>query len=266
MTPRFTDTVCLVTGSSRGIGLGIAERLVAEGARVVLTGRTAETLDKAVAALGGPGTALAIPGKGDDPEHHAAVVDAALSTFGRLDHVVANVGINPVYGSLADLDLGAARKVLEVNVLGALGLVRTAYRMAGPPGQVTGGGPQDAGTPAGTLRSVVTVASTAGLRPAPGIGFYGTSKAALLHLTQQLASELAPEVRVNAVAPSIVRTRFAEKLIEDEESVRARYPLGRIGEPADIGGPAAFLLSDDAAWMTGQTLVVDGGASLATEL
>lgn len=246
---RFDGTVALVTGSSRGIGLGIAQRLVAEGARVVVTGRTRETLEEAVETLGGTDVALAVPGKGDDPEHHAAAVDAALTTFGRLDHVVANVGINPVYGSLADLDLGAARKVLEVNVLGALGLVRTAYLDA-----------RD------SLRSVVTVASTAGLRPAPGIGFYGTSKAALLHLTQQLASELAPHVRVNAVAPSIVRTRFAEKLIEDEEAVAGRYPLRRIGEPADIAGPVAFLLSDDAAWMTGQTLVVDGGASLATEL
>lgn len=254
---RFGGAVALVTGSSRGIGLAIAGRLVREGARVVLTGRTGETLEAAAESLGGPGTALPVAGKGDDPEHHRAAARAALDTWGRLDHVVANVGINPVHGTLDQLDPGAAHKILEVNVLGTMSTVQEAVRAAqeGSPGPGRG------------LRSVVTIASVAGLRPAAGIGFYGTSKAALLQLTRQLAAELAPAVRVNAVAPSIVRTRFAEALFADrEEEVTARFPLGRIGDPEDVAAAVAFLLSDDAAWITGQTLVLDGGASTVSEL
>ncbi len=146
-----------------------------------------------------------------------------------------------------DLDLEAARKILEVNVTATLAWTRAAYE--------------------GWLRehggAVVNVASVAGLRPAPGIGFYGVSKAALIHLTEELAVELGPGVRVNAVAPAIVKTEFAKALYEGrEEQVAKAYPLKRLGVPDDIGSVVAFLLSDDAGWMTGQTLTIDGGVLL----
>jgi NAD(P)-dependent dehydrogenase (short-subunit alcohol dehydrogenase family) len=247
MTERFAGQVALITGASRGIGLAVARRLVAEGARVCVTARKPDGLAAAVETLGGPGQALGIAGRGDDPAHQAAAVRTAVETFGRLDVLVNNIGINPVYGVLADLDDGAARKIMDVNVLAALRWVREAR-------------PTEIGC-------VVNVASIAGLRPSPGIGYYGVSKAALIGLTVQLAAELAPQVRVNAVAPAVVRTRFAAALFEGhEQEAASRYPLGRLGEPEDIAGAVAFLASSDASWVTGQTLVIDGGASLAPGL
>ena len=244
---RLEGRTALVTGASRGIGLGIAERIVAEGGRVVLTARTREALDEAVAHLGGPDVAHAVAGRADDADHRAEAVAAAVDTFGSLDLLVNNAGINPAYGPLMDLDLGAARKMLEVNVTSTLAWTQAAH--------------------AAWLRehggAVVNVASVAGTKPAPGIAMYGASKAALIHLTEELAVELGPTVRVNAVAPAVVKTQFARALYEGrEEQVAARYPLRRLGVPEDIGSVVAFLLSDDAAWLTGQTLVVDGGITL----
>ncbi len=236
-----------MTGASRGIGLGIAERLVAEGARVAITARKQEALDEAVAALGGPQHAVAVAGKGDDLEHQADAVDKTVATFGSLDLLVNNTGINPVYGPLVELDLAAARKIFEVNCLAALSWVQQAHRAwLGEHGG-----------------AVVNVSSVAGLRPAPGIGFYGASKAMLAHITQELAVELGPGIRVNAVAPAVVKTRFATALYEGrEDEVASAYPLKRLGVPEDVGSVVAFLLSDDAAWLTGQILVVDGGVTL----
>jgi len=246
---RLSGRVALVTGASRGIGLAIARRLVAEGARVGLTARRAGALDEAVAALGGPDHAVAVPGGTDDPDHRAAAVRQVTETFGPVDVLVNNAGINPVHGPLAGLDLAAARKLLEVNLLGTLGWVQ----------QVCSAGMTDRGG------CVVNVSSIAGLRPSPGIAFYGVTKAAVNHLTASLAVELAPSVRVNAVAPAVVRTRFAAALYEGrEEEVARAYPLRRLGEPTDVAGAVAFLASADAAWITGQTLVVDGGISLAS--
>ncbi|MCR2793330.1 SDR family oxidoreductase [Microbacterium sp. zg.Y625] len=239
---RFEGTVSLITGASRGIGFAIAERLVAEGGSVVITGRGADALDEAVAALGGAATAVA--GHADDPVHRAEVFAHIAATHGRLDHLVNNTGINPVYGPVLEIDPDAARKILEVNVIGALEWTRDAVT-------------------AGLSRSIVNVASVAGAAASPGIAFYGISKAALINLTMQLADELAPGLRVNAVAPAVVKTRFARALYEGrEDQASAAYPLRRLGEPADIAGPVAFLLSDDAAWVTGQTLLIDGGASV----
>ncbi|WP_456847356.1 SDR family oxidoreductase [Cellulomonas sp. P5_C6] len=243
---RFEGRVALITGASRGIGLAVAARLVAEGATVVLTGRKPESLQDAVARLDAiePGRAVGVAGKADDELHRAEVLALVQSRFGRLDHLVNNAGINPAFGPALEIESSVVRKILEVNVVAALDWTRAAVA-------------------AGLSRSIVNTASVAGLSASPGVAVYGVSKAALINLTQQLAVELAPAIRVNAVAPAVVRTRLAQALYagEREAALAAAYPLGRIGEPEDVAGPVAFLLSDDAAWITGHTLTIDGGAS-----
>jgi NAD(P)-dependent dehydrogenase (short-subunit alcohol dehydrogenase family) len=242
----MADQVAIVTGASRGIGFAIAQRFVAEGYKVCITGRDAQALDQAAKDLGGAEVAIGVPGKGDDTDHRAAVIDTVLGQFGPVTTLVNNIGINPAYGPLGTLDLGAARKMIDVNVLGTLGWVQEALR----------GGLAEGG-------SIVNISSVSGVRPAPGIAFYGVTKAALIHLTEELAVELAPRVRVNAVAPAIVKTRFATALYEGrEEKVAAGYPLGRLGVPEDVAGTVNFLCSPDAAWITGQTIVIDGGVTL----
>lgn len=245
---RLNGKTAIVTGASRGIGLAIAERLVAEGAKVVITARKREALDEAVASLGGAEHALGVAGRADDVEHQATTVAAAIETFGGADLLVNNAGINPAYGPLMELDHDAARKITEVNCLGTLSWTQQVHRAW----------MRDHGG------AIVNVASVAGIRPAPGIAYYGASKTMLIHLTEELAVELGPDIRVNAVAPAVVKTRFAEALyVGREEEVAEAYPLKRLGLPADIGSVVAFLLSEDAAWMTGQTAVIDGGLTLA---
>ncbi|GAA4283482.1 SDR family oxidoreductase [Brevibacterium daeguense] len=247
MSRRFENSVAIVTGASRGIGLGIAQRLVDEGAKVAITARGQEALDAAVEQLGGPEHAMAIAGKADQPDHQDEVIAKVTENFGPIDILVNNTGINPVYGPMIDLDLGAARKVVEVNDISTLSWTQKVYRAS----FAERGG------------RVVNVASVAGLGQPEGIGFYGSSKAMLIHITKQLAYELGPDIRVNAVAPAVVKTRFAEKLYtHDEEGVAAGYPLKRLGTPEDIAAAAAFLLSDEASWITGQVLVLDGGKGL----
>lgn len=239
---RFDGTISLITGASRGIGFAIAQRIVAEGGSVVITGRRQDALDAAVAELGPAASAVA--GRADDADHRAEVFTHIEERHGRLDHLVNNTGINPVYGPLVDVDAEAARKILEVNVVATLDWTRAALS-------------------AGLSRSVVNIASVAGLGSSPGIAFYGISKAALINLTAQLAFELAPGIRVNAVAPAVIKTAFARALYEGHEAeAAAGYPLARLGEPDDVAGPVAFLLSDDAAWITGQTVVIDGGSGI----
>jgi len=245
---RFAGRTAIVTGASRGIGLAIAERLVDEGARVVITARNKEALDEAVEQLGGPAHALGVAGKADDVEHQADTVRQAIELFGSCDLLVNNTGINPAYGPMVELDLGAARKVVEVNCIAALSWVQQVHQAW----MKEHGG------------AVVNVSSVSGVRPAPGIGFYGASKAMLISITELLAVELGPDIRVNAVAPAVVKTKFATALYEGrEQEVATAYPLKRLGVPEDIGSVVAFLLSEDAGWMTGQTLVVDGGVTLS---
>ncbi|HEY9267052.1 MAG TPA: SDR family oxidoreductase [Mycobacterium sp.] len=247
MSARFRGKTAIITGASRGIGLAIAERLIAEGANVVITARKKDALDESVAALGGPRHALGVAGKADDVEHQGDTVRAAIDTFGSVDLLVNNTGINPVYGPMMGLDLDTARKVIEVNCLSALAWTQQVHRAW----MREHGG------------AVVNVSSVSGVKPAPGIGMYGASKAMLISMTELLAVELGPHIRVNAVAPAVVKTKFAAALYEErEDKVAAQYPLKRLGVPEDIGSVVSFLLSNDAAWMTGQTLVIDGGVTL----
>jgi 3-oxoacyl-[acyl-carrier protein] reductase len=237
----------IVTGGSRGIGLAIAHRLVADGARVVITGRTQETLDKAVADLGGRKNVLAVAGKAADPSHRGSVVAAAVATYGSVDLLVNNAGINPVYGSLLDVDPAVAAKMVDTNVLAAMAWVKAC---------------RDAwmGSNGG---AVVNLSSVAGLAPSPGIGWYGATKAMLSRVTSELAVELAPTIRVNAVAPAVVKTKFAGALYEGrEDKVASTYPMKRLGLPEDVASLVWFLLSDEASWITGQTITIDGGLTL----
>jgi NAD(P)-dependent dehydrogenase (short-subunit alcohol dehydrogenase family) len=244
---RFAGKSAIVTGASRGIGLAIAKRLVLDGARVVITARNKEALDEAVEFLGGPAHALAVDGKADDTDHQDDTIRQAIEVFGSLDFLVNNTGINPTFGPMVELDRDMARRVVEVNCLASLSWVQ----------KVHGAWMKEHGG------AVVNVSSVTSVRPAPNIGWYGATKAMLNSITELLAVELGPDIRVNGVAPAVVKTKFATALYEGREDlVSQAYPLKRLGVPEDIGSVVAFLLSDDAGWMTGQTLVVDGGVTL----
>lgn len=245
-TVELSGKVALITGASRGIGYGIAEALIARGDRVCITGRNEDALKEAVETLGAD-RVIGVAGKAHDEAHQAVAVERTLEAFGRVDFLVNNAGTNPVFGPIADLDLNVARKVFETNVVSALGLAQKTWHAW----QKENGG------------AIVNITSVAGLSASPFIGAYGISKAAMDNLTRQLAYEYAPGVRVNSIAPAVVKTKFAQALYEGrEEEAAAAYPLGRLGVPSDIGGAAAFLTSSQADWITGQTLVVDGGVFL----
>ncbi|MEO6205093.1 MAG: SDR family oxidoreductase [Mycobacteriales bacterium] len=245
METDFSGRVALITGGTRGIGFGIAQELVSRGAKVVITARKPDELEAAVQKLGAD-NAVAARGSADDAEHQAAAVSLAHQRFGGLHHLVNNAAVNPQYGPLMDADLDAVRKVMEVNVTAILGWTQQAWRA----GMSEGG-------------SILNVASVGGIAAGAPIGAYNVSKAALIHLTRQLGIELGPKVRVNAIAPAVVKTKFASALYEGrEDEVAQAYPLKRLGVPEDTAKAGAFLLSDDASWITGETLVVDGGISL----
>lgn len=243
---ELSGRVALVTGASRGIGYGVAEAFVARGDRVAITGRNEDALKEAVDRLGAD-RVIGIAGKAHDLTHQAEAVERVMTAFGRVDFLVNNAGTNPVFGPMADLDLDVARKVFETNVISALGFAQKTWHAW----QKENGG------------AIVNIASVAGVSASPFIGAYGVSKAAMINLGQQLAHEFAPRVRVNTIAPAVVKTNFARALYEGrEQEAAASYPLGRLGVPSDIGGAAAFLTSEQSDWVTGQTLVVDGGIFL----
>lgn len=235
----------LVTGASRGIGLAVAAALAAAGAAVMLSARKPGPLEEAAAGI--PGTVATFPANAGDPDAAEACVAAAVERFGRLDILVNNAATNPYFGPLIDIDLPRWDKTVAVNLRGPLVWTQAAWRAW----------MRDHG---GT---VLNVASIGGLRPGGGIGAYDVTKAALIHQTRVLAEELGPGVRVNAVAPGLVRTDFARVLVETHgDAVAERLPLRRLGLPGDVAGAAVWLVSDLAGWVTGHTLVVDGGAVL----
>jgi NAD(P)-dependent dehydrogenase (short-subunit alcohol dehydrogenase family) len=246
VTADFTGKTAIVTGATRGIGFGIASELVSRGASVCITARKVDELERAIGELDpeGTGRAIAARGSADDAEHQQAAVAATIAAFGRLDYLVNNAAVNPQFGPLVDADLGAVRKIFEVNVVATLAWTQLAWRAW----------LRDNGG------AILNVASVGGVVAGAPIGAYNASKAALIHMTRQLAGELGPIVRVNGIAPAVIKTDFAKALYEqDEQGVAASYPMKRLGMPNDTSKLAAFLLSDDASWITGQTMVIDGG-------
>jgi NAD(P)-dependent dehydrogenase (short-subunit alcohol dehydrogenase family) len=237
--------VVAVTGGSGGIGFAIARRRAALGDQVLITGRRPGPLQSAAEAIGPRVSALACDSA--DPASAGQIVDAAVERFGRLDVVVANAAHVPPLSSLLDAAEADIDLVWRTNVAGPLRLVRAA--MAGPFADHGG--------------VVVMVGSLGGQALQPDMGLYSASKAALHHLTRILAAELGPAVRVNAVAPGLVRTEGARVGWEAAEAmIQARSPMARLGEADDIADAVDFLVDDASSWLTGQILVVDGGASV----
>jgi NAD(P)-dependent dehydrogenase (short-subunit alcohol dehydrogenase family) len=241
----LTGKTALVTGASRGIGLAAAQALAAAGANVVLTSRKQDAADAAAAQV--TGTALGVAAHATDEDAARRCVELTLDRFGSLDILVNNAGTNPAFGPMIAQDHGRFAKTMDVNLWAPLLWTRLAV---------------DAwmGEHGG---SVVNTASIGGLGHEANIGLYNASKAGLIYLTRQLALELGPRIRVNAVAPGVVRTKLAEALWkEHEDHVAGATALGRIGEPGDVAAAIAFLASDAAAWITGEVMVIDGGQRL----
>jgi NAD(P)-dependent dehydrogenase (short-subunit alcohol dehydrogenase family) len=246
LSQSFAGKTAIITGASKGIGFGIAEELVSRGASVCITARKEDELAGAVSALDpdGTGQVIAVRGRTEDADHQRATVDEAMAAFGRVDIVVNNVAAYGHFGPIVDAPMDALRGTFEVNVFAALAWCQLAWHAW----QKDNGG------------AIVNVASIGGLTVGAGIGVYNISKAALIHLTRQLSLELAPMVRVNAIAPALVKTDAARGMWEPNEELAAEpYPLKRLGATTDTAKLAAFLLSDDASWITGQTIVADGG-------
>ena len=248
MSTGLEGKTALITGASRGIGRASAFALAARGANVVLSSRKQDALDEVAGEIRAAHPGVGVLAKAAHVAHEdeaAACVDAAVAEFGSVDVLVNNAGTNPYFGPLVDIDAARAQKIVEINQFSVVVWTRLAWRAS----MSANGG------------SVINIASIGGMATEVGIGYYNASKAAVIHLTRQLAAELGPNTRVNAIAPGIVRTHLAKALWENYEAeLNKALPLGRIGEPEDIAKAVAFLAGDDAGWITGHTLVVDGGA------
>jgi NAD(P)-dependent dehydrogenase (short-subunit alcohol dehydrogenase family) len=255
MEIRLDGRSALVTGGSRGIGLAIATALARAGARVMLSSRKPEALAAAAAGIVdalGPTAYEAVAthaAHAGDPQAARDCVAATVDTFGGLDILVNNAATNPYFGRLIDIDLPRYDKTHEVNQRGPLIWTQAAWRQVFSP---------EAGGSGGV---VLNISSIGGLTFSGPLGAYDMTKAALIHQTKHLAGELAPTVRVNAIAPGLVKTDFAKALWQGAaEDAEYPWPLRRLGLPEDIANAAVFLVSDQASWITGEVLVVDGGA------
>lgn len=256
MKPLFDlqGRVAIVTGASRGIGEAIATRLAQHGAAVVLAARkpdelhaVAERIEKA------GGKALAVPAHIGKPSDIEALVQKAVSTFGKVDVLINNAATNPYFGPMLEIEDSAWDKTFEVNVKGYFNMARAVIRHL-----------QERKAPG----SIVNLSSIAALTAAPFQGVYGMTKAAVISMTLTLAQELGGlGIRVNAIAPGLVETKFAQAIVQNEELIKRivdRTALGRYGQPDEISGAAVFLASHASSYMTGQVMVIDGGTTITT--
>jgi NAD(P)-dependent dehydrogenase (short-subunit alcohol dehydrogenase family) len=239
----LTDRVALITGGSRGIGLACAVELARAGARVVITGRSPKSLEAARDAIGERCTIC--PGDASKEHEIDQCLQQAMETHGRIDILVNNAGGPLQLGPMLDLPAENLDATLKLNLRGPYLWIRAAWRS--------------------WMREhggvILNIASLGGISLQPGMGAYSLSKAALLHMTRILAAELSPRVRVNAIAPGIVRTDATLEFIDSGgPSMPVRLPLQRFGDPEDVAQACRFLVSDSSSWITGETLVVDGGS------
>jgi NAD(P)-dependent dehydrogenase (short-subunit alcohol dehydrogenase family) len=245
MDVRLDGKVALVTGASKGIGRAIAATFAASGAHVMLSSRKQDALDEAAATMTGEVATFAA--NAGEPDQAEACVEATMERYGAVDILVNNAATNPYMGPSIDIDLGRYDKTLHVNLRGPLVWTQLAWNAS----MREHGG------------AVINIASVGAFGIEPRIGIYNTTKAGLVYMTRTLAAELAPGVRVNAIAPGLVKTDMARALWEPNEQAIAKFtPLRRLGEPEDIGKAALFLASDLSSWITGQTLIVDGGSMI----
>lgn len=249
----LTGKVAIVTGSTRGIGRASAEALAAQGAKVVISSRKQDACDEAVREINarfGDGTALAVAAGISDKAALAHLVEETRRVFGRIDILVCNAASSPYYGPLEGIADEQFRKILDNNILSNHWLIQ----MVAPEMRARRDG------------SIIIISSIGGLRGSPVIGAYSVSKAADFQLARNYAVEFGPDnVRVNCIAPGLIRTDFARALWEDPERIKvtnSTTPLRRIGEPDEIAGAVVYLASKASAFMTGQAMVIDGGVTI----
>ena len=234
----------LITGGSRGIGLAIAEKyLNTQEYNVVVTGRKEQTLEELSKEVANKNF-YTIAAKADDEEAADKTCKDVNEKFGSLDILINNAGTNPAGGALMDVDIGAVQKTWDVNLMGPLLWSRAAYKNE-------------------LSTAIMNICSVGGIAPSQLMGAYNVSKAALIYLTKQLAYELAPDIRVNGVAPAIVKTKLSQLLWENEDFAKNLHLLKKLGEPEDIANAVYYMCSDDAGWVTGEVLTIDGGFLLS---